>query len=608
MIDFINKELIDTLNDNKEIVEQIKQDHESELKTIGYAIDIKTGKVKDNDMFYFYREYQDINTSRHKVSEQSKLIKRKLTLFMIDEIKSYKASIKKYKSKKYTDLDKLNKDIYTFNTYFDTNYYNGFNTKVKDLLDNDIAKEFIQRQANAIAHIQADSIIKVGIENFIKLDLEDIFIKQEDKQKKDIEKYYNDDNFKIYIEVSDLVKIQEFYSKNDLGTGFNEVILRQTIYQLIINDIADNVNQDIKDNQDIYNEVHKLYTKVNQDILDIVNNFKSSNDSLTIGTSLQVLSDAPIVRNNLKLPQMRIINFDIMKLFNNIYPNYKFKSIDDDRHKDIDIKAELMFDLDLNNTDNLEDFRLVNFIKSGKIQLFPLQSALIEGFISIRDTNQATDKAIPLLSTLKYINDDKTMRLPTKKGDLELYEDFMLFFNRCKIQIKIENRKTSEVLFEILKPIPLLANTPAYKEGKYGYIIGNSVLNILKNELDEIYSTPKITTHQTSKKYLNANLPHTPPITNMTQFIYPKIAQMINTYKTKKTYQGKVNITNLYDFQALYRKHSKPTIDDKRDTREMLNKVLDNYIKTGLIISYEPIKKGRDIEVYKIEINKNVNI
>ena len=602
MIDFINKELIDTLNDNKEIVEQIKQDHESELKTIDYAIDVKTGKVKDNDMFYFYSEHQDINTSRNQVSEKTKQLRRKITLSMIDEIKDYRASIKKYKNKKYTNLDKLNKDIYIFNTYFDNNYYNGFNTRAKDLLDTDIAKEFIQRQASAIAHIQADSIIKIGIDKFIKLDLKDIYAKQlaNDKGK--------ETNLYIYIDLSDLENIQDFYKANDLGTGFNEVILRQAIYQLIINDIADNVNQDIKENKDIYNELHKLYTKVNQDILDIVSNFKTSNDSLTIGTSLQVLSNTPIVRNNLKLPQMRILDFDIMKLFNNIYPNYKFKSIDDDRHKEIDIKAELMFDLDLENTDNLEDFRLVDFIKRGNIQLFPIQSALIEGFISIRDTNQATDKAIPLLSTLKYINDDKTMRLPTKKGDLELYEDFMLFFNRCKIQIKIENRKTKEVLFEILKPIPLLANTPAYKEGKYGYIIGNSVLNILKNELDEIYSTPKITTHQTSKQYLNANLPHTPPITNMTQFIYPKIAQMINTYKTKKTYQGKVNISNIYDFQALYRKHNKPTIDDKRDAREMLNKVLDYYIKIGLIISYEPIKKGRDIEVYKIEINKNATI
>ena len=227
--------------------------------------------------------------------------------------------------------------------------------------------------------------------------------------------------------------------------------------------------------------------------------------------------------------------------------------------------------------------------------------------ILFRDYNN-TDKAIPLLSALKYTTENKSLKLPTRKKDLDLYEDFMLFFNKCKIQIKIFNRATGEVYFEILKPIPLLANTPAYKEGKYGYIIGNSVINILKNELDTLNDTPKQTTHLTDKHYLTPKNKSTPPMINLIQYIYPKIATMINTYKTKNKYQSKIDITCLYDFQAMYNKHPKANKEDKRDVRDMLNEYLDQLIVKGLITSYEPIQTGKEINTYKIIINKGAKI
>ena len=256
----------------------------------------------------------------------------------------------------------------------------------------------------------------------------------------------------------------------------------------------------------------------------------------------------------------------------------------------------------------MQNMRIIDFIKSGNITLYPIQNALINGFIKIRDNQETIDKVIPLLSTLKYITDNSTLRLPTNKKDLALYEDFMLFFDKCKIQVKIMDRKSKEVLFEITKPIPILSNTPAYN-GKYGYVIGNSVINLLKNELDNIYETPHQTSIKANKGYLSTKkLPITPPTINLTQYIYSKIAQMINSYKNKQTYNGKINIVSLYDFQALYNKRYKPNKDDKSKVREMLNKYLDSLIDKGLIVSYTPINEGKEINQYKIEINRDANL
>ena len=337
-----NKELIEPSEDNKEIIEQIKQDHDSELKSIDYPINDKTGKVKDNDMFMFYNEYLEIRKPKQPISKQGKNLKRELNLKYIEDIKDFRANIKKYKNKKYKKLDKLEQDIFNFNLYFETNYYNGFNVRIKDLLDKDIAKEFIQKQASAIAYVQADNIIKIGIENFIKLDLQEPI----SAISKASDKYIpnnNATNLKIYIDILDLIKLQEFYSKNNLGTGFNEIILRQTIYQYIINDIADNIEQEIKDNQDIYSEVHKLYTKVNQDILDIVNNFRIAREGLS---TLDELGNVVIVQ-----PQKKTIPLLVPTIFNNTYINSKYTQI---YNKD-KLSIQIKLDLDINVSDIREN-------------------------------------------------------------------------------------------------------------------------------------------------------------------------------------------------------------------------------------------------------------
>ena len=76
-----NKELIEPIKDNQELINQIKQDHEQELKDIYYAIDVKTGKVKENDMFMFMSDY--LNTSQ-TISKKGKELLNELNLHYIE--------------------------------------------------------------------------------------------------------------------------------------------------------------------------------------------------------------------------------------------------------------------------------------------------------------------------------------------------------------------------------------------------------------------------------------------------------------------------------------------------------------------------------------------
>lgn len=589
----------------KETLNNGTQEQEQQYKNYNYAIDLNTGNVKNNVMLTIYLDTL-YNIPSHNIKNDTT---QEMYNIYISNMQDYLKAIQPFKYIRCKNHKTLIKHITNFNKMFDANYYNGFNIRVKDILNDNIRNNYINAYATATATIQKDNIDKMGIDAFINLDLDDAFNKYDpsDTTKNII-------NF--YVGLSDLKELQKEFIKNRDITDFNNVLdVQKLIFDISLKQTTDNIQNEINNYKEQYDKIHELYEQINKTILDIVNNFKSLADKIKEVDNTSDTGDTKlIIKPRLKTPTTYTIDYNIMDLFNNIYPNYKYKSISDDRHKDLDIKAEIMFDLDLNNVDNLEDLRLINFIKSGNVQLFPIQSQLITNFIDIRDCQDSIDKPIPLLTNLKHITTNKKLRLPTSKKDLNLYEDFMLFFDKCKIKLKIINRATGDVYFEMLKPIALLTNTPAIKEGEYVYFIGNSVIEILKQQLDELYEnankTPRIATISQNKAQLffNTSLPKTPQLINLVGYIEPKITQMINTYKNKGTYQNRINITNLYDFQALYNKHPKPTKEDKDKSREVLNKYLSDLIKQGVLTSYEPIKEKGVINAYKVIINtSNIN-
>lgn len=586
---------------------ETKQQKLESLKQYDYVIDKATNKVKNNDKYGFIIGIDE--NSDYKDDEIMKTLENEY----ISQMESFLKYLKRYDNKIYTTQKMLDNDILNFNKYYDKNYLNGFNLRVRDLLDEQVKTDYIRQNANAITMVQMQTLQKAGTEIFLRND-----IGYGDYEKIVTDKELKATQTQTIARIKDPDKrqrdpIKDFlkdFSKSDL-----DFIVMDTLFKQVINTKEQEINKKILEKQYFYNQVHLLYDAIDKKIIEIVSKFEIALNSLTTleknATAIKPYEDTSTIYKRIKPASNIVYDFDIMQLFNNIYPNYKYKSIGDNRHQNIDVKAELMFDLDPNNIENLEDLRLIEFIKNGNIWLYPIQEGIIDGFITIRDI-QGTDSPIPLLSALKHTSANKKLKLPTSKKDLRLYEDFMLFFNKCKIKIKIIDRTTNDIVFEVFKPIPLLANTPAQKSGRYCYIIGNSILNILKNELDELKENPKRTsiTKNKATKYLTGKQPTTAPVLNMKNTILPKILQMFNSYKKRASYPSKINIIKLYDFQAMYNKHPRPTKDDRYAVRDMLNKYLNELINKEMIEEYTFIKgkNDKDYTHVKIKINKGFKI
>lgn len=594
----------DTITIKKQVSEDLKN---SIMLNANQMINLN-GKV-DNDLI--------INDALKSLSDETTK-KRDFKHFKdIKEFKEYaqKSSMDiineyiKYLQKTYDEdisnisIIELKNKTAEFNLKFLNTYIVDIKQQAPDLIATQ--EDYASKLASTTADLQLFEINKIGLDAFLKADLK------------------KDKSFKQIMQLDALIKAQkeiknEFLEYEDAPKDVSDAIVKTILYTNQILDSYFQVENIIKNNNNYYKKLHQKHNKINKLIAEIGNKFKQRDDELNSRKAeLEIIdntnTDLVVKRGNIKLPKTYEIDFDIMKMFNNTYTNYQYKSVDDNRHKEIDTKAKLILNLDVDTEDaitNIKNAYLSNFIKNdNQITLYPIQNAIINGFINVRDKQDTIDKVIPLESVLKYITQNSKLRLPTNKKDLQLYEDFMKFFDKCKIQVKITNRKTKETIFEIKQPISLLTNYEAKENGKYGYVIGNSVLYLIKNKLDEIYDIPHKTTIATDKGYLyTKKLPTSIPTINVVQTIYPKIAQMINSYKTKNTYNGKINITSLYNFQALYNKRDIPTKDDKNTAREILNKYLDSLIDKGLIISYTPIKEGKEINQYKIEINKDAKL
>ena len=596
-------ELIDKDKD-KDKIKKIKKQLEQDFKKIDYAIDLNTNKVKGNNNYIYIL---DKPKHKEKTTDNNDIIQLVQNDY-IKEIKRFNTTIAKYLKAEYTTIEQLNKDIQKFNKYFYQKYLNGFNLRVIDLLDEDIKASYLREYTNGFLRVQMQDINLYGIDKFLKSDLA--------KKIQEINTII--DNSKLAQIQKETIQSLNKITHQEPTERDKQQVLSDIMYNAIYQSQESIINKKVSDNQNFYDKIHLLYEDINKNIINIVNHFKESlkklesNNIPTITDNIEVITTkTPFNKNPItKLPNSICYDFDIVKFFSNIYPNYKEKSIDDNRHKRYDYKAKLILPIETPIPKNLEDIRILNFLKNGNIQLYPIQSAIIDSAIKIRDLNGA-DSITPLLSIIKNYREDKTTRLPTKKRDLELYEDFLLFLNRCKAQFTIIDRYTGTIVCSTTEPISLLENT-IVKGTNYGYWIGRSALNFFKDQYDKLegIDTPKIHTHLKSKQYLNYSKSKNLIMDNIVQFIYPKVASMINSYQRTKKYQPKINISILYEFMILYKKDKYDKLNtniidksDKNDIKEYVKSYLDDLKNKDLINTY-----SNDKDIFKIEINKDAKL
>ena len=151
-----NYKRLDAVADKETIDKYIKEKQDA-LHNPFYSIDLNTSKVKQNEQVSFI---VDVKKPKHNISKDDELdnllhqeYKRQIEHFNID--------LDKYLNKKYTSFTDLDDDIVSFNTLYDKDYYNGFNLRVRNYLDDDIKREYVNKYSNAVATLQLKEIKEV---------------------------------------------------------------------------------------------------------------------------------------------------------------------------------------------------------------------------------------------------------------------------------------------------------------------------------------------------------------------------------------------------------------------------------------------------------------
>lgn len=588
--------ILDASKDNKEIIKQIKQDHEQELRDINYAIDIKTGKVKENDMFYFYADYLTIN---HNYNLKDDISIKELNLRIIESIKEFKSDIKKYKNKKYKNIDKLNKDIYNFNNLYDTNYYNGFNARLKDLLDKDIQREFIQKRANAIAHIQTDSILKIGMDNFIKLDLKDIYNKQLAKDKRD-------DSFKIYVNLSDLNKLQDYYieninSSNELPQNISDAMLFESLYNITSNNLIISINNEIDELIDIYKEVHKLYKQINQDIISIVKNFITAYESLNISNKLVI-----------QQPSTKNIPLLAPTIFNKTYSNNEFTKI----YANKELTLQIKLDLDIKMSDFRENIIFYDNLTQKRIDLLPIDYAIFIACTELNANNKSLsgisgNVPISIDSIVQYIADnDKLYRTKARQKALYNYIKDRLALYRCCIvdAIYTKNNVTKKLYKE---PMPILYTNIYYNPTtqEEEYIIGASAVLTIINQIEILENRQYLASYTRAREFINDGQNNTIEILNIKYYILPKLLQKSNSKGKGDVYNPIISLEDMYKSLAILKEKDELTRQEQKRARDNALTFLQHLKSKGLLQAYDtkPLKNTSKLD-NKLAIKGNQKI
>ena len=188
-----NFKMLDTDKD-KDKIDKINKEKQDLLHNPYYSIDLNTNKVKQNDRVSFRvlankpRDYKPKDDNKEIIDLVHQDYIRQMQHFNID--------LDKYLGKTYTTIQELEEDIYSFNSLYDKNYYNGFNYKVRNYADEKVKQDYLNKYADAIASTQYIEIKEVcnDIIEFVNEDIDNTEIKRilDDEYLKDIQKQIKD--------------------------------------------------------------------------------------------------------------------------------------------------------------------------------------------------------------------------------------------------------------------------------------------------------------------------------------------------------------------------------------------------------------------------------
>ena len=253
---------------DKAKIEQKIKEKQKDLQSPFYSIDLNTNNVKQNNRVSFIT-YAN-KPKDYKPKAENKEVYDLVYQDYLRQMQQFSKVLDEFIDKQYDNVKELDKDIYRFNTFYDTTYYYGFNMRVRNLLDDDFKKEYLNKYADAIASTQYVEIKDV-CSNIIEFVNEDI-------DNTEIKRIISDENLKDLQQ-----KIKDKYSVSDASDDI-ELYVYDLIKSYVYQDTLKSIDAEIDKNKDFYKKVKASYKTINSKILKIVDNFNEYGKKLKDST------------------------------------------------------------------------------------------------------------------------------------------------------------------------------------------------------------------------------------------------------------------------------------------------------------------------------------
>ena len=492
-----------------------------------------------------------------------------------DDIKSFKEFAEKNILKDINDYIKYLKKLYDedisnitadelknkateFNLKFLNVYVANITRNAVDLIDT--SDDYASNLASVVADLQLYEIKKIGIDAFIKLDLD------------------TDTSLKQLMQITSLKQAQKDIKNEVIDTSsdaITDAVLKTILFGNQLYDSLVQTANIIEHNKKYYQNIHKKYLTIKKLHKDIHNKY--------IDRDLEINKYATAITP--KQPKQKPINLYGAKIFNNTYPLNRYTSIDQNNNGKYDIKLKITYE---NELKDLRDIIFVDDINKQQLSLLPIDLAIFVGFTTINNLN-GSNIPITLSDAFKFISEDKSMRVRKNQKAYQLYDDKMQMFKSFKVKSIIKDRETKKTLIEFKDAIPILENYKVHIASKddYGYIIGASAILSILNFLAEQQDTDYLTTLTTSQKYINDRQKNTIEILNMKYYLVIKVMQKNNAKNRGIEYQPYINLDDLYKQTAQLKGKTELNKTERARLRASINTYLEHLKDKNLLTSFD---------------------
>ncbi len=619
-----NYAMLDTNNPkDKAKLEQKIKEKQKDLQSPFYSIDLNTNNVKQNNRVSFIayankpKDYKpkDDNLEVYDLVYQDYLRQMQQFSKVLDE----------FIDKQYDNVKDLDKDIYRFNTFYDTTYYYGFNMRVRNLLDDDFKKDYLNKYADAIASTQfieirdvCNNIIEFVNENIDKTEIKRIIA---DADLKDLQQKIKD-KYSVSDAVDDIAEFVDDFNKDDI-----ELYVYDLIKTYVYQDALKSIDAEIDKNKDFYKKVKSLYKTINSKILKIVDNFNEYSKKLKDDTP----NNYDIVKfknNNNVITKIDPIAKDILS-----GKSYEVGKLIKTTNNYNDKSYGAVFSI---KTADLSNVDIIQELQQKGIKITHFGKKIIDDIDILLDENKGNvnnnDRLValtPKMIAKKVYN----VKQPTKKqiqeveSELKYLSNIYLFFVKDDttavnverlVQLKDRGLEFLQDAEGNILNIGNALDDNLILNAKYGYsakyqsivyVFDNKSIFERVNQLisNDVGKQLKLSLKDKSDEIFNDyNKNVNKAIVGIRYYLSERVNQIRHSIETDKKTNKEVLLSTIYN------EYNITTPKQKAVIRKGIKNTLDYWVDINYIVSYEFLdKEGNKIpnnstkEIHKIYLNVN---